>query len=190
MQTALNRDYISVEDYLAGEQVSQVKHEYSAGAVYAMAGATREHNRIAGNVYSAFGQRLRGGPCQAFISDVKLRLDSMGDEVFYYPDIMVGCDSRDTHHLYLRYPKVLVEVSSDSTERLDRGEKRLAYQAIESLEEYVIISQDQPEVTVFSRANKWIAESVTGLRQIVSLKSIDLSLALSTIYEGIFQPNN
>src|ERR1051326_2402053 len=162
MQTALNRDYISVEDYLAGEEMSQLKHEYSAGVVYAMAGATREHNRIAGNVYSAFGQRLPGGPCQAFISDVKLRLDAMGDDVFYYPDVMVGCDSRDTNRLYLRYPKVLVEVSSESTERLDRGEKRLAYQTIETLEEYVIVAQDRPEVTIFRRPTNWQPESVTG----------------------------
>src|SRR5213080_331096 len=105
MQTALNRDYLSVDDYLSGEEVSDIKHEYAAGVAYAMAGATREHNRIAGNLYSAIAQRLRSGPCQAFISDVKLRLAAMGDDVFYYPDVMVGCDPRDAHSLYLRYPK-------------------------------------------------------------------------------------
>jgi len=187
MQTALNRDYVTVDDYLTGEELSKVKHEYSAGSVYAMAGATREHNRIAGNIYSAFAQRLRGGPCQAFISDVKLRLDAMGDDVFYYPDVMVGCDSRDTHRLYLRYPKVLVEVSSESTERLDRGEKRLAYQTIEALEEYMIVAQDRPDVTIFRRANKWAPESVGGPGQSVSLKSVDLTLSLSVIYEGVLR---
>jgi Uma2 family endonuclease len=189
MQTALNREYITVDDYLAGEEISQVKHEYSAGAVYAMAGATREHNRIAGNVYSAFGQHLRSGPCQAFISDVKLRFDAMGDEVFYYPDVMVGCDPRDTDHLYLRYPKVLVEVSPESTERLDRGEKRLAYQTIETLQEYVIVAQDRPEITIFRRANKWAPELVAGLSESVWLKSIDLTLAVSAIYEGVLKPH-
>src|SRR4051812_32645325 len=99
MQTALNRDYLSVDDYLTGEEVSVVKHEYAAGVVYAMAGATLEHNQIAGNIYSAIAQRARGGPCRAFISDVKLRLDAIGDDVFYYPDVMVGCDPRDTHRL-------------------------------------------------------------------------------------------
>jgi|ERR1051325_5881203 Uma2 family endonuclease len=189
MQTALNRDYISVDEYLAGEEKSEVKHEYSGGAVYAMAGATREHNRIAGNIYSAFGERLRGGPCQAFISDVKLRHDAMGDDVFYYPDVMVGCDSRDTHRLYLRYPKVLVEVSSESTERLDRGEKRLAYQSLETLEEYMIVAQDRPEATIFRRAIKWKPETISGLAQTVYLKSLDLALPLSVIYEGVIKPD-
>jgi Uma2 family endonuclease len=177
MQTALSRDYISVDEYLAGEEASEVKHEYSAGSVYAMAGATREHNQIAGNIYSIFGQRLRGSPCQAFISDVKLRLHTMGDDVFYYPDIMVGCDSRDTNRLYLLYPKVLVEVSSESTERLDRGEKRLAYQTLETLEEYPI----------FRRSNKWVPEIAAGLGQSVFIKSIDLKLPLSAIYEGVIK---
>jgi Uma2 family endonuclease len=187
MQTALNRDHISVDDYLAGEELSEVKHEYSAGSVYAMAGATREHNQIAGNIYSAFSHRLRGGPCQAFISDVKLRFDAMGDDVFYYPDVMVGCDSRDTNRLYLRYPKLLVEVSSESTERLDRGEKRMAYQTIETLEEYVIVAQDRPDVTIFRRTNKWAPESVAGSGQSVSLKSLDFTLSLSAIYEGVLK---
>jgi Uma2 family endonuclease len=187
MQTALSRDYISVDEYLAGEEASEVKHEYSAGSVYAMAGATREHNQIAGNIYSIFGQRLRGSPCQAFISDVKLRLHTMGDDVFYYPDIMVGCDSRDTNRLYLLYPKVLVEVSSESTERLDRGEKRLAYQTLETLEEYLIVAQDRPEVTIFRRSNKWVPEIAAGLGQSVFIKSIDLKLPLSAIYEGVIK---
>lgn len=147
--------------------------------------ARPEHNQIAGNIYSDIAQRLRGGRFQAFISDVKLRLHAMGDDVFYYPDVMVGCDSRDTHQLYLCFPKVLVEVSSESTERLDRGEKRLAYQTIPTLEEYLIVAQDRPEVTVFRKANQWTPETVAGLGQSVSLKSLDLSLALSAIYAGL-----
>jgi Uma2 family endonuclease len=111
----------------------------------------------------------------------------MGDDVFYYPDIMVGCDSRDTNRLYLLYPKVLVEVSSESTERLDRGEKRLAYQTLETLEEYLIVAQDRPEVTIFRRSNKWVPEIAAGLGQSVFIKSIDLKLPLSAIYEGVIK---
>lgn len=185
MQTALNRDYISIDDYLAGEAVSDIKHEYSAGSVYAMAGASREHNRIAGNIYSAFAQHLRGGRCQAFISDIKVRLEALGDEIFYYPDVMVGCDLRDTHRLYLRFPKVLVEVSSELTERLDRGEKRLAYQSLETLEEYIIVAQDRPELTIFRRADKWKPETLAGLDRSASFKSLDLMLPLAAIYEGV-----
>jgi Uma2 family endonuclease len=185
MQTALNRDYISIDDYLAGEAASDIKHEYSAGSVYAMAGVSREHNRIAGNIYSAFAQHLRGGRCQAFISDIKVRLEALGDEIFYYPDVMVGCDLRDTHRLYLRFPKVLVEVSSESTERLDRGEKRLAYQSLETLEEYIIVAQVRPELTIFRRADKWKPEAVAGLDRSASFKSLDLVLPLAAIYEGV-----
>jgi Uma2 family endonuclease len=187
MQTALSRDYISVDDYLTGEEMSEIKHEYTAGSVYAMAGASREHNRIAGNIYSAFAQHLRGGRCQAFISDIKVRLETLGDEIFYYPDIMVGCDSRDTHRLYLRFPKVLVEVSSKSTERLDRGEKRLAYQSLETLEEYMIVAQERAEITIFRRVNKWKPETVAGLDQSASFKSLDLMLPLTLIYDGVLK---
>ena len=123
MQAALSREFISVEDYLAGEEASEIKHEYVGGVVYAMAGATRQHNQIAGNIYAAFLQALRGRPCRPFISDIKVRLSALGEDVFYYPDVMVGCDPRDTQRLFLRYPKVLVEVSSPSTERLDRRQK-------------------------------------------------------------------
>src|SRR6266446_4816259 len=135
MQAALSQDFLSVEDYLSGEEGGEIKHEYIAGAVYAMAGATSDHNLIAGNIYAAFRSGLHGGRCRAFILDLKVRLKIAQDDVFYYPDVMVGCDPRETHKLYLSFPKLLVEVSSESTERLDRREKKLAYQTIETLEE-------------------------------------------------------
>src|SRR2546423_15198774 len=134
MQAALTRDCISVEDDLAGEEASEIKHEYLAGVVYAMVGTSKEHNRIAQNIAFAARPRLKGNPGELFISDVKVRVAALGDDVFYYPDVMVGCDPRDTHRLYLCYPRILVEVSSKSTERLDRREKRWAYQTIETLE--------------------------------------------------------
>ena len=98
---------------------------------------------------------------------------------------MVGCDKRDTNRLYLQYPRLLVEVASDSTERLDRGEKRLAYQTIETLEEYVIAAQDRIEATVFRRAANWNSELFTRSEQIIKLDSISLALPLSTLYDGV-----
>src|SRR5437899_1180719 len=130
MQAAAKLELITVDDYLAGEEISETKHEYIAGTVYAMAGSTIEHNQIAQNIAFAARPHLRGKPCRVLMLDVKLRLQAAGEDVFYYPDVMIGCDARDTHRLFLRYPKVLVEVSSDSTERVDRREKRLAYQTI------------------------------------------------------------
>jgi Uma2 family endonuclease len=98
---------------------------------------------------------------------------------------MVGCDPRDTHRLYLCYPKVLIEVSSDSTERTDRHEKFAAYKTIETLEEYLILSQDQPEATIFRREQNWRAESIKGLDQVLILKSLKIKLPLSAIYQGV-----
>src|SRR5438309_6507916 len=103
MQAALKRNFVTVEDYLAGEENSSVKHEYVDGAVFAMAGATAEHNEIAINITSAIKSHLRGKPCRVFMSDVKVRVEIAGEETFYYPDVMVGCDPRDKHHLFLRY---------------------------------------------------------------------------------------
>jgi len=102
MQAALNREFISGEDYLTGEEVGEMKHEYVAGDVYAMAGITREHNEIAQNIAFAIRSHLRGSPCRVFISDIKVRLAAPGEDVFYYPDVMVGCDTRDTERLFLR----------------------------------------------------------------------------------------
>src|ERR1051326_7136539 len=171
MQSALRYDYLSVEDYLADEEASEVKHEYVGGSVYAMAGVTKEHNFIALYIYKAVRPHLRGGPCKTFVADVKVRLHFLGEDVFYYPDVMVGCDPLDTEPLYLRYPKLLIEVSSDSTERLDRREKRWAYQAIETLEEYMIVAQDRVEVTIFQRSNKWNGQVFTRLDETVVLNS-------------------
>jgi Uma2 family endonuclease len=98
---------------------------------------------------------------------------------------MVGCDARDTASLYLCYPKILIEVTSDSTERLDRHEKRSAYQTIETLEEYLIASQDRHEATIFRRGNNWAPEVFTREDQALTLNSISLDLPLSLIYEGV-----
>jgi Uma2 family endonuclease len=185
MQAALKHDFVTVEDYLSGEETSRVKHEYIGGAVFAMAGSTSDHNQIGLNLAFAARPRLKGKPCKLFIFDFKLRIQIAQEDVLYYPDIMVGCDPRDTHTLYLRFPKLLVEISSDSTERLDRGEKLLAYQTIETLEEYLIVSQDRPHVTIFRRSNNWTAEVLTALNEAVILRSVDLSLPLSSIYDGV-----
>ena len=185
MQALLKQDFISVEDYLAGEEAGQVKHEYIAGEVYAMAGGTSDHHQIGLNIAFAARSHLKGKPCKVFVFDFKVRLKIAQDDVFYYPDGMVGCDPRETHESYLRFPKLLVEVSSDSTERLDRREKKLAYQTIETLEEYLIVAQDRLEVTLFRRGNNWQPEVCSRLNDAVALKSIDLRLPLSAIYEGV-----
>ena len=133
--------FITVEEYLEGEQLSDLRHEYFDGTVKAMAGATVRHNIAAGWVYRKLQAGLAGGPCKTFISDVKIRTHARQKDLFYYPDVMVCCDPRDQHPLYREYPKLIVEVLSQD-ENKDLVEKYFAYPRIESVEEYVIIRPD------------------------------------------------
>ena len=160
-----------------------MRHEYLGGLVYAMAGETRRHNEVIGNLHSAIRSHLRSRSCRIYFSDVRVNLDLRNDQYYYYPDIVVTCDQRDTHPRFVRYPKLIIEVLSESTERTDKREKFFAYTSIASLEEYVLLSQAGPEVTVFRRANKWAAEKVSGLKSKVILQSLKMSLPLSAIYE-------
>jgi Uma2 family endonuclease len=176
---------LTVEEYLAGEQRSEVRHEYLGGVVYAMAGASAEHNTISLNLAAALKGHLRGRPCHTFMADVKVRLTVANDDIFYYPDVMVACDPRDTDRFFKRFPKVLVEVLSDTTERTDRREKFLSYTQIETLEEYILVAQDRMEVTLYRRANQWRPERLTQTGQRLQLASLDFALPLDTIYEGV-----
>jgi len=140
METAEAVERVTVEDYLSGELRSEVRHEFIGGSVYAMAGASEEHNTIGLNLATALHAHLGDGPCRVFMVDMKVRLHIARDEVFYYPDLMVTCDSRDTDRYFMRHPKVLIEVLSGETERTDRREKFFSYTSIETLEEYVLVA--------------------------------------------------
>ena len=185
MEAVQDKECLSAEDYLAGERHSETRHEYLGGVVYAMAGASRGHNTISLNIASALRSHLRGKACQTFMADVKVRLEIGGDDIFYYPDVMVTCDRRDTDRYFSRFPKVLIEVLSPETERTDRREKFLSYIQIETLEEYVLVAQDKMEVTVFRRANKWQPETSTKPDLHLKLASLDFEIPLSAVYEGV-----
>ena len=185
MQSVLETTLLSVEDYLSGEQQSPVRHEYIAGAVYAMAGGTDAHNIIAGNFFGELRTHLRGGKCRAFFSEVKVRLVLSDKEIFYYPDLMVTCDQRDTNALFKNFPKVIIEVLSESTERIDRSEKFWNYTQIESLEEYALASQDKMEVTIFRRSTGWKPDIHRLPEQELQLASLDYKIQLKAIYEGV-----
>ena len=185
MQTETQSEFVSVEDYLAAEAGSGLRHEYLGGVVYAMAGETREHNEIVQNLGFALRQHIRRGPCKLYLSDIRVNFDLRGDKYFYYPDLVVTCDKRDTDPGAVHFPRLIIEVLSESTERVDRREKFLAYTHIASLQEYVLVGQDPREVTVFRRTGDWRAEVFFGGRAKVSLASLKLSLPLSVIYEGV-----
>ena len=155
---ALQASSLSVEDYLSGELRSEVRHEYVAGSVYAMAGASEEHNDLALNLATALRLHLRSGPCKVFMVDMKARLERGSQSVFYYPDVMVACDPRDTDRYFKRFPKVIIEVLSPDTERTDEREKFWAYTSVETFDEYVLVAQDRMEVSVFRREKQWTKE--------------------------------
>ncbi len=180
---------ISVDDYLAGEADARVKHEYVSGRVYAMAGARNQHNLVCMNFYISVGSRLRGKPCQATTSDVKVRIRNSNDTRFYYPDAMVVCEPNPPGEVYHDRPVVIAEVLSASTRRIDEGEKLQAYLAIESVKTVLLIEPDRPSVTVYRRRADgtpgFDAEAYGKLQASIPLPEVDASLPLHELYERV-----
>jgi len=177
---------MSVDEYLEGELVSQVKHEYVAGVVFAMAGAKVAHNMIAVNALLAFGSRLKGQACRPFNSDMKIRIQMANHVRFYYPDVSIICKSNDLDESFQDQPVVIVEVLSDSTRRLDDGEKRDAYFKIPSLTHYILLEQDIPVAVVYRRAEEHFERhEFTNLADVIVIDGLGLSISLQDLYEGV-----
>ena len=186
MSTVRINDVMSVDEYLEGELVSRTKHEYIAGAVFAMAGAKNAHNRIAGNAFLAFGTQLKGTRCTPYNSDTKIRIRMKGHIRFYYPDLSVICKSNDLNESFQDQPVVVVEVLSDSTRRLDDGEKRDAYFTIPSLTHYILLEQDSPIAVVYRRTDEHFERhECTKLADVIVIDGLDLSLPLQELYDGV-----
>lgn len=175
---------LSVEDYLALEVETSIKHEYVLGQVYALAGATEDHNRIALNIAAALLPAARAVGCRVVGSDQKLQA---GDHLYYYPDVQVLCDPTDDDPLVKRRPCVVVEVSSERTEAIDRREKLLVYRGISSLELYLIVAHERREITVHFRdeSGTWQTRQAVGQDtvQIGCLSRHELSL--DAIYQDV-----
>ena len=180
---AQSQQLLSVEDYLEGERLSEIRHEYIGGYVYAMAGASDDHNRIVGNIYSALHQRLRGKRCEPFMADMKLKIP--GGQAFYYPDVLVACDPADNAKYYRERPTVVFEVLSPETERSDQREKWYAYALVQSLKVYVLVSRENRELTLLRRGRPgpWIAEVVKGRASMLKLPEMQVEIPLPRIYE-------
>ncbi len=186
MTAAEHWDFIPEKDYLAGELASDQKHEYVGGVMYAMAGAKNRHNRIALNASSSLHARLRGKPCQPYNSDTKVRIRTSRETRFYYPDAMVVCRPNSEDDSFQDEPVVMVEVLSESTRRIDEGEKKDAYQTIPSLGVYLLVEQDAPRVVVFRRsANDFERVVFLGLDAVIPLPEIETELPLAEIFEDI-----
>jgi Uma2 family endonuclease len=177
----------SPEEYLSLEHENKVRHEYRRGLVYAMAGGSDDHSRIAINFLTVINFHLRDGECRFFSGDVKV---NYADAFFYYPDAFVTCDPRDNSDRYVkRYPKLIAEVLSPSTEKFDRGDKFEDYRQLESLEEYVLIAQDRMQVECRRRVKDGSEERwetvVYGAGERVMLQSIELEVAIEELYRGV-----
>jgi len=181
MNAVLKDNPISVEDYLQGELISDIKHEYIDGYVYAMAGASTNHGRIASNVAGELRQHLKNLPCDVLIADFKVNVNR---HKFFYPDVVVICDSNNADVYYTEKPLLIVEVLSNSTQRKDRTLKRLAYQSLPSLQEYVLIEQDFVDVEVSRRSVNWDSHHYF-LGDEVYFESLDLKLLVTEIYRRV-----
>lgn len=185
MSIAQQFDFVSVEAYLASELDSPIKHEYLGGAVYAMSGATNAHNRVATNLTSVLWTRL-SGPCESFNSDTKIRIRLPGHTRFYYPDASVVCHSNPPNDAFQDAPTVVVEVLSDSTRRLDLGEKKDAYLTIPSLEVYLLVEPDILKVIAYRRTEQGFVKEVwEDLDSVLPLPEVGAELPLREIYRNV-----
>lgn len=186
MTAAHKLNLVSVEDYLAGELVSPIKHEYLAGAVYAMSEARITHNIIATNSVVALGSRLRGPKCRPYNSDMKIRVRLLTHWRFYYPDVSVVCRSNPPDDSFQDEPAVIVEVLSRGTRRIDEGEKKDAYLSIPSLGAYLLVEQEERLVVVHRRTEQgFVREDYHGEKATIPLPEIGAELPLAEICEGV-----
>lgn len=185
MGNALRAGYsISPEAYLVTESSRELKHEYVAGAAYQRPNASAGHNRIAGNLFAELRAQLTGKPCEVFSADLKVRIRTNTAEFYYYPDVTVDCSGVPDSALFAEQPRVIFEVLSPDTERIDRGEKLRNYQALPSLDAYVLVDQHRTAVLLYRRSESgWSRELLTEKNEVLQLPTIGCALQLATIYQ-------
>ena len=186
-----SKTYLSPEDYLALERAAAAKSEYYHGEVYAMAGASRTHTLIAANAVSQLVLQLKGRSCTAHTSDLRVRVGT--GALYTYPDVVVVCGKavfEDRHQDTLLNPIVIVEVLSPSTEAYDRGAEFAFYRKLESLADYVLISQDQPLLEHYSSqtGDSWLLTAYEGMEAVALLPSIGCELPLAEVYDKVESP--
>jgi Uma2 family endonuclease len=194
MVSVAKKTYITPEEYLARERLAEFKSEYHDGQIYpmneppqGMAGTSRPHNLIAGNLHGEIRNQFKGRPCEAYFSDIRVRVQATG--LYTYPDVIVVCgeprfvdESLDT----LLNPNVIVEVLSPSTESWDRGGKFVHYRRLESLRDYVLVSQDKILVEHFTRqGDRWLLTEWSRLEDLLHLESIACEVKLRDIYDKV-----
>jgi Uma2 family endonuclease len=185
MVASLETHVLDPEDYLAAEQDSPIKHEYRQGYAYAMAGASNTHVLITVNLATLLRSHVRSSSCRVYAADTKTHIQSIN--TYYYPDVIVSYDPRDhSFSNFLRYPSLIVEVLSDTTEAFDRGDKFADYRELEFLQEYVLVSQSLMRIEIFRRNadGQWVLYTFEA-QDPLHLASLDFSCPVVDVYEDV-----
>lgn len=190
----LAKPYYTPEQYIQLEREAEYKSEYINGSIYAMAGTSREHSLIEGNIFGNLWTKLRGKPCEVYMNDMRVKVSPTG--MYTYPDVVVACGEprfEDKQVDTLLNPTVLIEVLSPSTEAYDRGEKFAHYRRLESLNEYVLVSQDKARVEHYIRRaeqpDQWVLTEIDGMDGMLRLVSVGCDVALRDVYERVSWPS-
>ncbi|HEX3525909.1 MAG TPA: Uma2 family endonuclease [Thermoanaerobaculia bacterium] len=185
---ALSPPPLTPEEYLEIERRAEIRSEYLDGEMFAMAGASFEHNAIVANLIGELRQKLKGKSCQVLPSDLRIHVPATG--LYTYSDVLVVCGEprlEDHHHDTLLNPTLIIEVLSPSSEAYDRGKKFEHYRSIESFVEYLLVTQDEPRVEQYLRqpAGRWLFTAVAGLDATIALPSIQCELSLAEVYDRV-----
>lgn len=175
------------EEYLALEEQSEYRNEYENGEIVAMAGGSLDHAQITFNIAKTIDKKI-SEKCRTLPTEIKVQVENY--RKFYYPDVLVICGEPKFYQKRndtITNPLLVVEVLSDSTEAKDRGEKMLAYRTLESLQEYVLVSQDKPTVEQYIKnvEGNWIHKATIGIKSVVKFESIGIELLLEEIYQRV-----
>lgn len=184
MSSAAARTYLTPQEYISFERKATTKHEYLKGQIIAMSGASRANSFITGDIFGELRDQLKGHKCEVHSSDMRVSIHSTNS--YFYPDVVVACEEprfEDNVFDTLLNPRVVIEILSPSTEVYDRGEKFEFYKQLDSLQEYLLVSQGQVSVEHYIRQKtEWVKTEYQGLSDVVPLHSIDCELCLQDIY--------
>jgi Uma2 family endonuclease len=182
--------FMTIDEFLVFEERSPIRHEFVDGAVYAMTNPSVAHERIKQNLIRALDSHIGGGPCQLFSSSMQLRIRRDVNEICYLPDIMIDCRRESWGTNFVLNPKLVVEVLSPSTHLIDRREKLQNYRLVGSVQEYVLVAQDEHRVTIYPRAGGWRPRVYGGLESVAEFCSVELSVPLTEIYGDVLEGVN
>lgn len=190
--SAIPKTYFTEDEYLALERETDYRSEYYRGEIFAMAGASNEHNLIVNNLNFHLFTHLRGRGCRMYTFEMRLRINAT--RLYTYPDGMIVCGKSlyaDDHVDTIVNPLILIEVLSDSTESYDKGKKFDHYRQVPTVQEYILISQEIPQIERRVRVSdtEWRLQVYDGLEAVLPLEAIDTSITLAEVYLDIEFPN-